>query len=81
MFGKYKRAIFEPPVVIIFTNEELTNYYKFLSEDRWLHLKIDNGELVKHNIHGSDTVIGEKQKISSEELGTNQSLENKIFVK
>jgi len=85
MFGKYNRAIFDPPVVIIFTNEPLfdherkIDYFQYLSEDRWLRLKIKDGELMQHNVHGSDIVIGKRQKIDFGQLDANQSLEDRIF--
>jgi hypothetical protein len=35
MYGKYNEAIFEPPMVIIFTNESIVKFRKYLSLDRW----------------------------------------------
>lgn len=49
MYGKYNESYFDPPVVIIFTNEDIANYKHYLSEDRWLTLSIvpDNkGDLI-----------------------------------
>jgi len=86
MYGKFNRAIFDPPVVIIFTNERLDtpvgpnkSYYDYLSEDRWLHLKIEDGELLKHNIHGSDIVVGERRKSGFGQLQPDQNLGELLF--
>jgi hypothetical protein len=86
MYGKFNRAIFDPPVVIIFTNEPLfdhekrIDHFKYLSEDRWLHLKIEDGELLKHNTKGTDIVVGEKQKSDFGQRPTNQSREELLFI-
>lgn len=40
MYGKYNESYFEPPVVIIFTNEDISNFRHYLSEDRWLVLTL-----------------------------------------
>lgn len=52
MYGKYHEAYFEPPVVIIFTNNPLydamnplKDFAHYLSDDRWLNLKIIKNEL------------------------------------
>lgn len=86
MYGKYNESYFDPPVVIIFTNERLDTpiglhrtYHDYLSEDRWLHLKIEDGELMKHNMHGSDIVIGERQKSDFGQRLTNQNLDDLLF--
>ena len=40
MYGKYNESYFEPPVVIIFTNEDISKFRHYLSEDRWLVLSL-----------------------------------------
>jgi len=35
MYGKYNEAIFQPPLVIIFTNNKHEEFTHYLSEDRW----------------------------------------------
>jgi len=35
MYGKYNEAIFQPPMIIIFTNEKLEDFERYLSKDRW----------------------------------------------
>ena len=43
MYGNYKEAIFDPPIVVIFTNLMLDgNLLDSLSADRWLRLVIDD---------------------------------------
>lgn len=43
MYGKYNEAIFDPPMVIIFTNEKIDNYRQYLSLDRWRVYLIGSG--------------------------------------
>jgi hypothetical protein len=59
MYGKYNESFFEPPVVIIFSNNPLYDSQNhnldmahYLSDDRWLHLKITNNELFLSNRKG-----------------------------
>jgi hypothetical protein len=35
MYGKYNEAYFKPPAVVIFSNEYVHEYLKYLSKDRW----------------------------------------------
>ena len=42
MYGKYIEAIFDPPLIIVFTNERISNYLNYLSKDRWVRLVIDS---------------------------------------
>ena len=35
MYGKYNEAIFEPPIIVIFTNENIKDFAHYLSYDRW----------------------------------------------
>lgn len=40
MYGKYNESYFQPPVVIIFTNEDISNFRHYLSDDRWLVMSL-----------------------------------------
>jgi hypothetical protein len=86
MYGKFNRAIFDPPVVIIFTNEPLYDHerkidnLKYLSEDRWLRLIIADGELIHRDTKGNDSLVGKKQKSDFGQLGTNQSTDKFLFM-
>ena len=40
MYGKYNESYFEPPVVMIFTNDPLSSCVNYLSRDRWEWYKI-----------------------------------------
>lgn len=42
MYGKYIEVIFDPPLIIVFTNERISNYLNYLSKDRWVRLVIDS---------------------------------------
>lgn len=35
MYGKYNEAIFNPPIIVIFTNELINDFAHYLSYDRW----------------------------------------------
>jgi hypothetical protein len=86
MYGKFNRAIFDPPVVIIFTNEPLydhdrkIDYLKYLSEDRWLRLIIQNEELIHRDIKGNENLIDKKQKSDFGQRPTNQSQDDFMFM-
>lgn len=77
MYGKYNETYFDPPVVMIFTNQELKDYHKYLSADRWLHLKIRDNQLYKQQINKYPYVelVGKKQKNNSDQVDSNQSIE------
>lgn len=48
MYGKYNESIFQPPMVIIFTNNKIKDFYGYLSEDRWEVYTISpDGDLAK----------------------------------
>lgn len=42
LYGKYVEAIFNPPIILIFTNEKLDDHLASLSPDRWLRLHINS---------------------------------------
>ena len=42
MYGKYIEAVFDAPLIIVFTNERISNYLNYLSKDRWGRLVIDS---------------------------------------
>src|SRR5210317_1320844 len=41
MYGKYIEAIFESPLIVVFTNDKLDEHISKLSVDRWLRLHIN----------------------------------------
>lgn len=48
MYGKYNESIFKPPMIIIFTNSDISRFRNYLSNDRWLVYTINSqGELIK----------------------------------
>ena len=47
MYGKYNEAIFKPPIVIIFTNEHIKDFYHYLSSDRW-HINVITDKHLEH---------------------------------
>ena len=44
MYGKYIEGIFDPPLIIVFTNERISNYLNYLSKDRWVRLVINSNK-------------------------------------
>lgn len=47
MYGQYNESFLKPNVVIIFTNAELQDHWRYLSEDRWVPFQI--GSDSSHN--------------------------------
>lgn len=47
MYGKYNESYFNPPVVMIFTNEKITEFIDYLSKDRWVLMKIKDNHLYR----------------------------------
>ena len=41
MFGKYKEAIFDPPLILIMTNYKFDEIKSYMSADRWVPLGLD----------------------------------------
>ena len=39
LYGKYIEAIFEPSLIVVFTNDKLDEHISKLSVDRWLRFK------------------------------------------
>lgn len=60
MYGKYVEAIFESPLILVFTNEKLDEHISKLSADRWLRLYINSDysiEFRKDNEDGTITLF------------------------
>lgn len=48
MYGKYNESIFKPPMILLFTNNNISNFRNYLSHDRWLVYTINSqAELIK----------------------------------
>ena len=45
MYGKSNEALFDPPIVIVCTNQIFEDHSHYLSQDRQLNLEIKNGEI------------------------------------
>jgi hypothetical protein len=55
MYGKYNEAIFKPPMIIIFTNHRIDDYYNYLSRDRWEQFTISStGDLLRETVMDKD---------------------------
>lgn len=48
LYGKYIESIFDPPIILVFTNESLANYTSKLTNDRWLGLHITNDKQIEY---------------------------------
>lgn len=74
MYGKYNETLFEPPMVIIFTNNRIEDFYKYLSPDRWKVYAISaDGDLAKYYIESSTyinltDIKSERKKLGLEEI-------------
>lgn len=82
MYGKYNESFFEPPVVIIFSNNILYNpdnpyqdMAHYLSDDRWLHLKIIKNELFISNSKGEYPYLTKVNKEVVDKAAVNSSIE------
>ena len=52
MYGKYEEAIFRPPMILIFTNQTMCDYEKYLSQDRWVRLVINSSKELEEWVSG-----------------------------
>jgi len=57
LYGKYIEAIFNPPIVLVFTNERLDEHKSKLSADRWLRLHINSNLSIEFRKENSDGTI------------------------
>lgn len=67
MYGKYHEAVFEPPMVVIFTNFEFREFSKFLSADRWVWMLMNREKQIEilkllPNGFSSSTLLSEELK-------------------
>lgn len=73
MFGSPMESIIPCPFVIIFTNEDVSKYYDYLSKDRWQAYAIIENELlaiINFNPHDQNNRF---VKLNEREGGTNMS--------
>lgn len=54
LYGKYVKAIFNPPIISIFTNEKFEDYITSLSADHWLRLNINFNYTIEYRITNWD---------------------------
>ena len=57
MYGKYIEAIFESPLILVFTNEKLDEHISKLSADRWLRLYINSDYSIEFRKDNEDGTI------------------------
>ena len=57
LYGKYIESIFEPPIILFFTNERLDDHLSSLSPDRWLRLNINSNYTIEHRITNQDGTV------------------------
>ena len=68
MYGKFNEAVFEPPIVMVFTNIPYEEQVDKLSKDRWMHLFLNNSrprklEIFTHLEDGYKTIQKLEDKI------------------
>lgn len=57
MYGKYSEAIFDPPIIMIFTNEKLDDHLVSLSPDWWLRLHINSDLSIEYRKQNEDGTV------------------------
>lgn len=57
LYGRYMEAIFNPPILLVFTNERLDKHKSKLSVDRWLRLHINSNFLIEFRKENGDGTI------------------------
>ena len=57
MYGKYVEAIFESPLILVFTNDKLDKHISKLSKDRWLRLYINSDYSIEFRKDNEDGTI------------------------
>lgn len=57
MYGEYRQCLLDYPFVVIFTNEDIKNYRKYLSDDRWVPFVICSDNTLSY-IDEDDMRIG-----------------------
>ena len=72
LYGKYIEAIFNPPIVLVFTNERLDEHKSKLSADRWLRLHINSNFSIEFRKDNGDGTI---TPLSLDELNIKKLIE------
>ena len=57
MYGKYVEALFESPLILVFTNEKLDEHISKLSQDRWLRLYINSDYSIEFRKDNGDGTL------------------------
>lgn len=57
LYGRYIEAIFNPPIILVFTNERLDEHRSKLSADRWLQLHINSDFSIEFREENSDGTV------------------------
>ena len=57
LYGRYIEAIFNSPIVLVFTNERLDEHRSKLSSDRWLQLHINSDFSIEFREENSDGTV------------------------
>ena len=57
MYGKYIEAIFDSPLILVFTNEKLDEHISKLSADRWLRFHINYAYSIEFRKDNGDGTV------------------------
>ena len=57
MYGKYIEAIFDSPLILVFTNEKLDEHISKLSADRWLRFHINYDYSIEFRKNNGDGTV------------------------
>lgn len=68
MYGKYNEAVFQPPMVVIFTNNKIEEFKTYLSLDRWeVYTISSDGDLLRtYSPYENVRVEDENKKMEDE---------------
>lgn len=54
MYGKYNESVFDPPLIVVFTNLNYCDYLSKLSQDRWFDVYINSDQEIELRSYDSE---------------------------
>lgn len=77
MYGKYNEGLFDPPLVVVFTNFKFEELQPFMSEDRWVVFKLGPNQELCENYY--DVVLGNRVSTPVEDVDNLIQLKKKLL--
>lgn len=90
MYGNPLEVIFTSPFVVIFTNNDISNYCHYLSMDRWQSYEIQNDELFEikknsnynsHDLNSRYIALNERKKKSNSRVEAEVRQNQKVSIR